>query len=67
MRYIHWYFDNNKESTENECFTLIKIKFESKIKIKINELKNGIKTVKLSTILKNREKELIINHKIKRL
>ena len=64
MRYIHWYFDNNKESTENECFTFIKIKFEGKIKIEINELKNEIKTVKLSTILKNRAKESIINQLI---
>ena len=64
MRYIHWFFDNNKEATENECFTFIKIKFEDKIKLEINELKSEIKTAKLSTILKNRAKETIISQLI---
>ena len=60
MSYINWFFNNNNAS-ESECLTYIKTKLENKITININQIKNEIKSGKLSNILKNRVKENIIS------
>ena len=63
-KYINWYFTNNNNASESECFTYIKTKFEHKILIDCKLLNNEIKAGKHSNILKNRAKDSILDQVI---
>ena len=58
--YIKWFFSNNKDASESECFNYIKCKLESKFNIN-NDLKKEIHSCILAVDIKKRAKKSIIN------
>ena len=59
-KFINWYFEKNNQSIESDCLAFIKVKFENKIIINEDLLKNEIKKGKIYINMKNRAKESIL-------